>query len=304
MPHKHVRRKDGDFTHHDLPPTAKAKPLPAFTKTSKSGKKRSEESQWRAKRKRDVTDDYKEDDTPRAFARMMQFQATKTRPNGLDDGTTRRAKKAKLSQSLTTEVPIHAPSKEKIDIPKIMPGESLADYSARVDQALPVGGLARKGKVKIEGIKERQTKTEKRLHKMYASWREEEARRKEKLEEAQEEEQDAEDEREAALGKEAVRLPEGKKGKRRRMVGETEDDGDPWAVLSERREKPKGLHDVVQAPPNFKAVPKEKFKVRNGAKVNVDNVPTAAGSLKRREELSGARRDVIERYRAMMKGGG
>ena len=58
----------------------------------------------------------------------------------------------------------------------------MADFAARVNQALPVGGLSRKGK-QPDGVKERQTKTEKRLHKMYAEWREEEARRKEKLEE-------------------------------------------------------------------------------------------------------------------------
>ena len=91
------------------------------------------------------------------------------------------------------------------------------------------------------------------------------------------------------------------------MVGEIdEDEDDPWAVLKSKREAPKGLHDVVQAPPSMNVVPKEKFKVRNGAKVSVANVPGASGmkSLKQREELSEARKEVIERYRAMMKGGG
>jgi len=235
----------------------------------------------------------------------MQYHNTKKRPSGLDDGSDRRGKKRK-SNATEKETAVAVPAAPAVEVPKIMPGERLADYSARVDQALPIGGLARKGKVKVEGIKERRTKTEKRLHKMYDSWREEEARRKEKLEEQQEQEEEEEDERDAEMGgKPAPLLPDGRKAKRRRMIGEkADDDGDPWAVLKTRRDAPKGLHDVVQAPPSFKAVPKEKFKVRNGAKVDVANIPTAAGSLKRREELSDARRDVIERYRAIMKGSG
>lgn len=87
------------------------------------------------------------------------------------------------------------------------------------------------------------------------------------------------------------------------MIGETGDDDDPWAELKAKREAPKGLHDVAQAPPSLKKV-RQKFKVKDGAKVQVVDVPNAAGSLKRREELSDARKEVIERYRAMMGRGG
>ena len=301
MPHKHTRQKGGDHSQFNLAPTTIAKPLPAFTKTAKSKTKQNDQKPKR--RETASTKGYKEDDTPREFARLLQFQATKKRPSGLDDGIDRRAKKRKTDAPVKAPAPV--PVAPAVDVPKIMPGERLADYAARVDQALPVGGLARKGKIKVEGLKERQTKTEKRLHKMYASWREEDAKRKDKLEEQQEKEEEEEDEKEAEMGEKALRFPEGRKAKRRRMIGEqADDDDDPWAVLKERRDAPKGLHDVVQAPPSLKVVPKEKFKVRNGAKVNVANIPTAAGSLKRREELSSARQDVIDRYRAMMKGSG
>ncbi|KAK6393633.1 hypothetical protein LTR65_002505 [Meristemomyces frigidus] len=309
MPHKHTRRKDGPGkSDYNLAPSVIAKPLPAFEKTAKtqSKGKPAEAKRHKLKRKRVGTTDYKEDDTPRAFARMMQFQTSKKRPSGLDDGTSRKRKKPKTGQ---TDVPAPAPAPPaaapvKADVPKIQPGESLADYAARVDQALPMGGLTRKGKVKVEGIKERRTKTERRMHKMYASWHEEEDRRKEKLEEQQELDEEEEDEKQAEHGGQNLSFPEGRKAKRRRMVGENvDDDEDPWEVLKGRRDAPKGLHDVVQAPPTLRAV-KEKFKVRNGAKVDVANVPAAAGSLKRREELGDARRDVIERYRAMMKGKG
>ena len=238
----------------------------------------------------------------------MQIQTSKKRPrSGLDDGqASRRTKKQKTEVDAPSSAANTAVYEEvsKAEMPKIQPGERLGDFAARVDHAFPVGGLARKGKVRVDGIKERQTKTEKRLHKMYASWREEDARRKEKEEERIEQEEEAEEEREAELGGQSVRLPAtSKRGKRKRVIGEApgSDDEDPWANLKLQRDTPRGLHDVVQAPPNLKVVPKEKFKVRNGAGVQVANVPTAAGSLKRREELSAARSEVIERYRSMMK---
>ena len=89
----------------------------------------------------------------------------------------------------------------------------MADFAARVNQALPVGGLSRKGK-QVEGAKERQTKTEKRLHKMYAEWRNEDAKRKERLEEQQEQEEEERDEREAELGGQSIALPQGRRSKR------------------------------------------------------------------------------------------
>lgn len=237
---------------------------------------------------------------------MMQAQTSKKRPRSdLDNGEDRRSKKQKKSEAATlgtSHAAIAPKQPPQTEMPKIQPGERLGAFAARVDHALPVAGLARKGKVKVEGIKERQTKAEKRLHKMYASWREEDAKRKEREEEEKEQEEEAEEEREAELGGQSVRLPvSNRKSKRNKVIGEDGDDDDPWAQLKLQRDMPKGLHDVVQAPPSFRAVPKEKFKVRNGAGVQVMNVPTAAGSLKRREELSAARREVIENYRNMMK---
>ena len=63
-------------------------------------------------------------------------------------------------------------------MPKIQPGERMSDYNARVDQAIKISGLIQKGKA-VEGIKERRTKKEKQMHKLYATWREEEAKIKE-----------------------------------------------------------------------------------------------------------------------------
>ncbi|KAK3632749.1 hypothetical protein LTR56_007146 [Elasticomyces elasticus] len=332
MPHKHTRRPGAAKTaDYNLPPTNLAKPLPAFSGgVPKDGKKtqlkrgqRKPQTNQSVKRKREAADvvagssnnsskGYKSDDTPRAFARLMAFQSTGKRVSGLDDGSGgRKAKKRKVAAAEAKGVvEVAAPKpvvvkkvvEEVEELPKILPGERLADYSARVDRALPMSAtLARKGNVKVEGVKERVTKTEKRLKKMYASWREEEARRIEKVEEAAEEEEEAEEERRAKYG-ENYRAAESAGGKRKRVIGEEVEEEDPWKVLEERREKRRGLHDVVTAPPTMKVVPRERFKVKEGARVEVQNVPGKAGSLKRREELGEARRDVIERYRAMMKG--
>ena len=104
--------------------------------------------------------------------------------------------------------------------------------------------------------------------------------------------EDDEDEDEGPVTKKASTPKKGKKKDYK--------DDDPWAELHAKRDKPKGLHDVAEAPPSFKSLPREKFKIRNGAKADVVDVPNAAGSLKRREELSETRRDVIARYREMM----
>lgn len=245
----------------------------------------------------------------------MDMHAGKKLRSGLDNGESRKAvnKKRKLEEQNEKSEKNSAPSKaqnqaaataaaegEIAEQLKIQPGERLADFAARVNQTLPMGGLARKG----ASTGERVTKTEKRMKKMYAEWRSADAKRKEKLDELQEQQEEEDEEKSTELGGQSVRFEfVGKKGKRARMVGEVDDDEDPWAVLKTRREERKGLHDVVQEPPTMKVIPTEKFKVRNGAKVEVANVPSASGSLARREELGAARREVIERYRAMMKGG-
>lgn len=309
----------------DLAPDRIAKPLPSFDSAVKEEQKknrqkgrqegrRQEQRQNDLKRTRGFTAKFREDDTPRAFARLMQLQAGQKPRSGLDDGETKKSrKKRKLLESDEDEQqPAAKAAKATVVDPRtgeelrILPGERMSDFAARVNQALPVGGLSRKGK-NIDGAKERRTKTEKRMHKMYAEWREEEARRKEKLEEQQEKQEEEDEEKVAEHGGQDIHVPSSSRSKKKRMVGEVDDDeDDPWAVLKIKRDAPKGLHDVVQAPPSMKVVPKEKFKVRDGAKVSVANVPGASGmkSLKQREELGEARKEVIERYRAMMKGGG
>ncbi|RMY96943.1 hypothetical protein D0862_08332 [Hortaea werneckii] len=214
MPHKHTRRKtDSDEAHFNLAPSTIAKSLPAYEKKGKTKgqpKKDDVQRQQKLKRKRTEKSNYKYDDTPRAFARAMQWQESGKRPSGLDDGNSERRnkKKAKVQQQKEEDTSAAAANAatDKEELPKILPGEKLSDYAARVDQALPVSGLARKGKMNLPGMKERQTKTEKRLHKLYAQWREEEAKIREKEDERQEQEEEEEDEKQAAYGD--VKFPE------------------------------------------------------------------------------------------------
>lgn len=198
---------------------------------------------------------------------------------------------------------------EAKQISKIQPGESMAEYSARVDAALPLAGIVKSGR-KIAGVADhRVTKHEKRLKRLQAGWREEEARLRDK--EAEEDELAEEERDEQALIWEdktedtvPVLRANGKKtkaAKRKKVVGEVDNHSeDEWEALKKKREQRKGLHDVVHAPPTFTKVPREIFNVKNGAKVNVNNVPNAVGSLRKREELGEERKTIIDTYRELM----
>jgi hypothetical protein len=92
-----------------------------------------------------------------------------------------------------------------------------------------------------------------------------------------------------------------KKQKRKLLVGEVDNGSeDEWEALKKKKGERKGLHDIVSAPPTFKKVPREIFKVKNGAGAKVGNVPNSAGSLRKREELAEERKTIIDTYREMM----
>lgn len=297
----------------DLPPTVIAKPLPTSKSAKENGIFTSELNNTR-KRNKDT-----EDDTPKAFLRLMAFQQGKKLPKGLDDGVreTKAAKKRRVAAEKETDAAENTeektPPEEKFEVPTIRPGEKMSEFSARVDAALPVSGLINKGSKGGKdplGLKVGRTKTEKKMHRMYDEWRAEEKRIQERrMEELEKAEEEAMDEDENGQVKWKVDLVEEKVGKkkkgrkaRKKLLGEVEDgEDDPWAKIKRDRGEGKvGLNDVVQAPPTFTKVPKEKFKVR-GARVEVEDVPKASGSLRRREELSSVRKSVVEGYRAMMK---
>lgn len=297
----------------DLPPTSIAKPLPAFHRIKPDDERRRKAGSARANGNSLETKNA-QDDTPRAFARLLNYQKTGKRPaHTLDDGVTAKGKKRKRDLEDTAKTASEpkdlsgATSAKAITMApgiKILPGERLGEFSARVDQALPISGLRTKGQtgnIKIPGVKveERKTKHNRRLERMQKQWREEEIRRKEKLEEEIEEKEDEREEQQLLW--EGIKVGRRKKSKRRKGEGNAvEENEDPWAELEDRRRdsRQKNLQDVVQAPPQLKGI-KGKFKDYGVAAVDVGNVPGRVGSLRKREELGSARRKVIDEYRKM-----
>lgn len=199
---------------------------------------------------------------------------------------------------------------------RIQPGESLSDFRARVDAALPLSGISRSGR-KVAGISDhRVTKHERRLKRLQKGWREEEARIRDKEAEERELAEEEEDEDRAMWedktsdlapasvggGGQNGKKKKGKnKGKKRLVAGEVDNHSeDEFEALKRKRQQRKGLHDVVSAPPEFTKTPREIFKVKNGAGAKVGNVPNAVGSLRKREEVGEERLTIIDTYRELM----
>ncbi|KAK2759145.1 hypothetical protein FQN54_003245 [Arachnomyces sp. PD_36] len=340
MPHKHKRRQKDDST-FDLPPTTIAKPLPARDPKKPAPKNNGSQQKQpdTARKPKRKSKANAEDDTPRAFARLMRLQQSGGRmPSGLDDGLPKKSAKkrkrgdeegkgADSSNTATSKRATQDTAATSTDkIPKILPGERMSDFAARVNLALPLTGISKtRAQAPTEGPisklrEERQTKHERRLRRMQKEWREEEARIREK-EEEEREEREAEEADKLDLWKEweveagVKKKKGGKKGKKKRKGGggavgsdddgvdyDDDDDDDPWAKIKKNREQPLNPLEVVQAPPEKLVKPREKFKVRGmgGTRVDVADVPAAAGSLKRREELAGERKSIVEEYRRIM----
>lgn len=256
-------------------------------------------------------------------------------PKGLDDGAPASKKRKRNAESkLAATTPIEPGSV----VPTILPTEPLSAFSARVDAAIPVSGLARskRNSVTVVGPRERQTRMEKRMQRMQAEWREAAAKRKEKFSEEEEvaEAEEIEGGDGFGDGKVGGVSGSGKKGskikakgniKRRKGLAATDDneiidDDDPWTVIAAKRLVNSsntasrsrsaglvGLHDVVLAPPKFSEVPKRKPMTENtviGGARHVRSVSKKGSTigLKRQEELGEARRSVVETYRRMMNG--
>ncbi|KAK4177703.1 hypothetical protein QBC36DRAFT_211048 [Triangularia setosa] len=326
MPHKHTRREKNEEV-FDLPPTQIAKPLPPTTiskkkENEKNNKKRKPQQQKKGddtnnqndppkakKRKRGD----KNDDAPRAFKRLMAISEGRLPRSGLDNGDAPKKKKGKKGDDNNKKAaPVEKVKEVKEDKRtelKIMPGESMAEFNQRVDAALPISGLVTKTKLKDGkdplGLKVKRTIKEKKMHNMYAEWRMIDQKIKEKREEELEALEEKEMENEAMgvswkLEQEAGKKKKGKK--RTRYIGEDNGpEGDPWAEIKKKRNEGKvGLNEVAQAPPEL-TKPRMNSLVR-GAKVQVADIPKAAGSLRQREELQGIRENVVEQYRKLMEG--
>lgn len=264
-----------------------------------------------------------DNDTPKAFQRLMQYTATGKRPSGLETGekkqdNKKRKREAADTQDDSSKKPAQAkPQKAeptddkeaKKAMPKIMPGERLADFAARVDRELPLSAMTKSNNSGAPKVRDhKMTKHEKHLRRLQAGWREEDAKIKER-EQAEREEREAEMEEqleilkeweaEARGGKAKKKVPK-KKKKANGAEDSGDDDPDPWAKLKKRdKERQANPFEVAPAPPQL-TKPREIFKVRGGARVDVANVPNAVGSLRRREELASERKNIVEEYRRLM----
>ena len=131
---------------------------------------------------------------------------------------------------------------------KIKPGERLAEYSARVNAALPLAGLVKKRKIEdVPGLRPRMTKIQRRTKRMQDEWHREHEKIVAQREEAA---QELEDQMDEALPGVSARVA---------MFGFNSKEDDPWAKIAKKRAQESlpsrgltGLHDVVQAPPGLK----------------------------------------------------
>ncbi|TFA99947.1 hypothetical protein CCMA1212_007979 [Trichoderma ghanense] len=238
MPHKHRSKKGENAAEFDLPPTENARPLPVNKRNATT----TSEGRVTKKRHRNSARD---NDTPRAFRRIMAVAGGKKLRSGLDDGQAEK------------------PPAKRVDNPsedlQIRPGENLGAFASRVDAALPVSGLARKTSITkdgkdAQGFKVYRTRKERKMHKLYDQWRAEELKIQERKEEELERiaERDLEDDAAGILTSAAFQDETShtrkKKGHKRRKVAEE----DPWLELKRRRaEKRPKVYDTVLAPPEF-----------------------------------------------------
>lgn len=164
----------------------------------------------------------------------------KTR-SGLDDGNTGK-----------TTIQDTNVSSEKL---QIRPGENLGAFASRVDAALPVSGLAKKtttrdGKDEL-GLKVYRTRKERKMHKLYDQWREEERKIHQKKENELEEiaERDLEDDAAGILTSAAFQDENSQGIKRKGKKKRKQVDEDPWLVLKKLRgEKKPKVYEAPLAP--------------------------------------------------------
>ncbi|KAL8715387.1 MAG: hypothetical protein Q9220_000720 [cf. Caloplaca sp. 1 TL-2023] len=132
MPHKHTRlntlaSSSSTAATHDLPPTTFARPLSVSKAPPTSNNKKRKHAS-------------RNDDTPYAFTQLMHYASTGLKtPNGLDTGPQSHKSKKRKRQDEKEETANAPPAPNDLNaIPKILPGERMRDFAARVDTALPI----------------------------------------------------------------------------------------------------------------------------------------------------------------------
>ena len=210
---------------YDLPPSIVAEALPVG-KARNSSSKTADPNANSAKQKKKCAprnNNFADDDTPRAFSRLLNYHQKQKAAAGVFDNP-RDQKKAsednkKRKRAETEQVESDgdnddnkatvnarqtkkkATSKSTKDgntptapepTPKILPGEKFSDFAARVDRALPLSGMKKSAKPvlppELAKLREQpRTKHEKRLLRLQKQWREEEERIRDREDEEREE---------------------------------------------------------------------------------------------------------------------
>lgn len=203
--------------------------------------------------------------TPKDFERLinMSNMATKKGQNkDSNDGKSQQERGRRKNNTKASSTKKNSDAEEL----KIQPGERMADFARRVDQALPMVKARSGSPSRVD--KKRQKQREKAL-------RQAEQRRKEKgIDEDEDELDQQQKDEEGTLGK--------RKGKRASSP-------DPWANIQAKQEPPK-FGEVADRPPDLKNPTKR-----------MNNVPKSAGSMARRHMLEDERNRFIERYRALIE---
>lgn len=329
MPTKHKRKRGEDKSQFDLPPTTKARSLPVIepTKDFLAPRKKARVDGGGKRPKRNA------DDTPKVFARLMAWHNEgKKLPSGLDNGDSQRRKKKQKNVAAAEKEEEEdgdggdglgggaqgqgqGKGKEKGRLssadaegtPKIRPGESLAEFAVRVDQALPLSALPKSNTNPNAHLPEdlrakstqKLTKHNKRLARVQSEWRRVEAKLRAKEEEEAEE-------NEEKMAEEKLLWDGVKLGKKRKKGAKAIDDDDPWKELERKRldSKQKNVRDVVEAPPVLPGI-KNMFKEKAERQLAMPLVSSSKDrngkKVRSRDEIAEVRRTAIleaERRRA------
>ena len=227
------------------------------------------------------------DDTSRAFERLTYMRQS---TNG-----TISSSQDKPSISAKMKSSDHKSSNAKGSQIKIRAGEKLSDFGARVDQALPIADLVRKGNKRSKTHDRCQDiKTEKKKWPIAYMTGSKKLSGNVPSEDVRYSSSDLDTEVRMSDGNtfEMMNYAEKKRRSRRARNSNLED---PWAVLKTKRYKPSGLHDVAQAPPELKSL---KWTKRLNGSSGVGSCTKI--SPRRREDLERVRKSVIQNYRRTM----
>ncbi|KAK9374512.1 uncharacterized protein V1513DRAFT_415615 [Lipomyces chichibuensis] len=228
--------------------------------------------------------------TPRAFAELMsrlnrgivtKDASEESEKDGnvskKKEGDSKKEKKKRLLAVAAAEKKARSEVRKREEL-KMLPGESYADFTRRVDEALPVV-RAKSGVPSMEAIR----KMKKREIAEANGQKPLRSKRKKGAAAEEEEEEDNDDD-------DGVDYSDNEAEERRYMELKTKRSSspDPWKRLS--RPAPPKFGEIAAAPPVLK-VPSKKLV----------NVPKKAGSLSQRLALEAEREQVIGKYRAMVE---